>query len=182
MFKRRLKERRRKRGEGSESDSRGGEHDTEGSEAGQSPRPRPEAEGMAESGRSGKNDGDDEEVVRGDPPTSAPSIAPGDDGKLNGTRTMCFWLPQFSPFLQLTQSLLPFLILARKSFISVRANRTPQTIKNQTGNRLHLPRRNCYSGGLEIPQMPLVHSSPSPGVSVLFWKIARCGLPATCTV
>ena len=45
-FKQRLKERRRKRGEGSRSDGRGGgEYNTEGNEAGQSSRLPLEAEG-----------------------------------------------------------------------------------------------------------------------------------------
>ena len=85
-----FKEHGRKRGKGSRSDSRGGgEHDTEGSETGQSSLPPPEAEGMAESGPSGgKKDGDDKKVVQGDPPTSGPSISPTDNAEPNGTWAM----------------------------------------------------------------------------------------------
>ena len=86
-LKHRFKEHRRKRGKGSRSDSRGGgEHDTEGSETGQSSCPPPEAQDMAESGPSGeKKDGDDKKVAQGDPPTSGPSISPSDNAKRNGT-------------------------------------------------------------------------------------------------
>ena len=88
-FRQRFKERRRKREEESRGDSReGGEYDTEGSEAGQSSRPRPEAKGMAESEPHGEKDGDDKEAVQGDPPTSAPSIPPSDGEKLNGMWAM----------------------------------------------------------------------------------------------
>ena len=88
-LKHRFKERRHKREGGSRSDSRGrGEDDNEASETGQSSHLPPEAKDMAESrpGRE-KEDGDDRKVVQVDPPTSAPSISPGDGGKLNGTRS-----------------------------------------------------------------------------------------------
>ena len=86
-LKHRFKEHRHKREGGSRGDSRGwGEHNTEGSQTGQSSLPPPEAEGMVESGPSGeKRDGDDREIVQDDPPTSGPSISPSDNAKPNGT-------------------------------------------------------------------------------------------------
>ena len=86
-FKHRFKKHRAKREGGPRGDNRGtGEYDTEGSETGQSSRPPPEAEGMAGGQPSGKKkDGDDKEVVQGDPPTSGPSISPSDNAKRNGT-------------------------------------------------------------------------------------------------
>ena len=86
-LKHRFKEHRHKREGGSRDDNRGaGEHDAEGSQTGQSSLPPPEAEGMAESGPSGeKRDGDDKELVQGDPPASGPSVSPSDNAKANGT-------------------------------------------------------------------------------------------------
>ena len=86
-LKHRFKEHRRKSGKGSRSGSRGGEeHDIEGSEIGQSSCPPLKAQGMAKSGPSGeKKDDNDKKVVQGDPPTSAPSISPSDNGESNGT-------------------------------------------------------------------------------------------------
>ena len=85
-LKHRFKKHRDKREGGPRGDNRGAaEHNTEGSETGQSSRSPPEAEAMAEGQPSGeKKDGDDKEVVQGDPPTSGPSISPTDNAKLNG--------------------------------------------------------------------------------------------------
>ena len=84
-LKRRLAKGNRKRAEG-----HGGEHDTEGSEAGQSPRP--ETEDVVESGPSEKeNDGKGEKDVQVHTPTPTPPI---DNKKPTSERTK-----DFSPFL-----------------------------------------------------------------------------------
>ena len=87
-LKRRLAKGSRKREDGPER-----EHDTEASEAGQTSHPHPETEDVVESACSQKgNDGEGENVVQADPPTSTPSI---DNGKPNSERTKFF--PSFLP-------------------------------------------------------------------------------------
>jgi hypothetical protein len=82
-LKRRFAKGSRKRGEGP-----GREHDTEGSEPGQSSHQHPETEDVVESGPSqAENDGEGENVVQVDPPTSTPSI---DNEKPNSERTKFF--------------------------------------------------------------------------------------------
>ena len=83
-LKNRLAESIRKRKEESKSDSHreGGETDVEESEAGQSSHLNPETEDVAKSGPSlEENDGEGEEVVEVNPPTSTPSISAIDSGK-----------------------------------------------------------------------------------------------------
>ena len=76
--------RKRKEISGREDNREAREHDTEGSETGQSSYLRPETKDVAESGPSREEkDGDSKKVVQVDPPTSTPSISHNDSGKPN---------------------------------------------------------------------------------------------------